>query len=363
MSLKKKQKHICNFSFLIFVLMAVSSFSQIDPQPEAKRKVKEMEKKFSLAIHGGAGTILKKNMTPEKEKEYLLKLGEALDAGYAILNSGGTSMDAVVASVKILEDSPLFNAGKGSVFTNEGTNEMDASVMDGKTLGAGAVSGVKTIKNPVEAARLVLDKSPHVFLSGKGAEDFAKQNGLKIENPEYFFDSVRYFQWKKLLLEEENNEKGGGFLSPSEIEFNVCHEQKFGTVGAVALDKSGNLAAATSTGGMMNKRFGRVGDSPIIGAGTYANNNTCAVSCTGHGEFFIRLSVAHDVSALMEYKGWDIEKAGNELIFQKLTSLGGTGGLIAVDSKGNITMPFNTEGMYRGFIKEDGRATVKIYKE
>lgn len=317
---------------------------------------------FTLVIHGGAGTILKKNMSQEKEKEYLDKLTEALHEGYLVLKNGGTSLDAVECAVKILEDSPLFNAGKGSVFTNAGTNEMDASVMDGKSLKAGAVAGVKTIKNPVTAARLVMDKSPHVMLTGTGADEYAKENGLEIVSPGYFMDSVRHNQWKKLMDEEKKDHRGGA-VSPSEIEFNVCIEEKFGTVGAVAVDKYRNLAAATSTGGMMNKRFGRVGDSPIIGAGTYASNKTCAVSCTGHGEFFIRLAVAHDVSALMEYKGYKLEQAVNEIIYNKLSNLGGSGGLIAVDGNGNIAMPFNTEGMYRGFIKADGKPVVKIYKE
>lgn len=356
------------FSFffaLLFILlfnMVLSSFSQVE-MSERELVLLAKDSEFALAIHGGAGTILKKNMTDEKEKAYQAKLSEALAAGYAILKNGGNSMDAVIASVKILEDSPLFNAGKGSVFTNEGTIEMDASVMDGKTLKAGAVAGVKNIKNPITAARLVMDKSPHVMLTGAGADAYAKENGLEMMEAEYFKDSVRYNQWKKILEEEKKKDERGGMLSPSEIEFNVCIEQKYGTVGAVARDKQGNLAAATSTGGMMNKRYGRVGDSPIIGAGTYASNNTCAVSCTGHGEYFIRLSVARDVSALMEYKGMSLEQAANELIHKKLAALDGTGGLIAVDKEGNISMPFNTEGMYRGYIKEDGKPVVKIYKE
>lgn len=348
--------------FFLFSIIPIS-FSQVDSPSQQELLLLAKDSGFALVIHGGAGTILKKNMTEEKEKEYISKLSEALDVGYVILKNGGTGLDAVVASIKILEDSPLFNAGKGSVFTNEGTNEMDASIMDGKTLKAGAVAGVKTIKNPVTAARLVMDKSPHVMLTGKGADDYAKENGLEIVSQEYFRDSIRYNQWKKLIEEEKKKDDRGGMLSPSEIEFNVCIEQKFGTVGAVAVDKYGNLAAATSTGGMMNKRYGRVGDSPIIGAGTYANNKTCAVSCTGHGEYFIRLSVARDISALMEYKEMSLEQATNELIHKKLPELGGTGGLIAVDAKGNIAMPFNTEGMYRGYIKKDGKRVVKIYKE
>ncbi len=325
------------FIILLLFSIGIHCFSQENEDVVLLAK----ETGFTLVIHGGAGTILKKNMTDEKEKLYIEKLIEALNAGYEILKNNGSSLDAVVASIKILEDSPLFNAGKGAVLTETGTAELDASIMDGKTLKAGAVAGLKTVKNPITAARLVMDKSPHVMLTGTGADDFAKQNGLEIVNNEYFIDSVIYRKWK----ESHSNEKGGG------------------TVGAVAIDKKGNLAAATSTGGMMNKKFGRVGDSPIIGAGTYANNNTCAVSCTGHGEYFIRLSVARDISALMEYKNMSVEKASDELIFKKLAELGGTGGLIALDAKGNIAMPFNTEGMYRGYIKEGGNAVVKIYKE
>lgn len=351
--------------FLVFFIFIMKSnlFSQEKPKSQNDSAMEKKVSGFSLVIHGGAGTILKKNMTGEKEKEYIAKMTEALNAGYSILDRGGSSIDAVVASVKILEDSPLFNAGKGSVFTNEGTNEMDASIMDGKTLKAGAVAAVTTIKNPIEAAKCVMEKSPHVMLTGKGAEKYAGENGLEIVNPGYFRDSVRFNQWKKLQEEEKKNDSRGGFLSPSEIEFNVCLEQKYGTVGAVALDKKGNLAAATSTGGMMNKRYGRVGDSPIIGAGTYAKNNTCAVSATGHGEYFIRLAVAHDISASMEYKGLTVEQAAHDLIHRKLTELGGTGGVIAIDSNGNTAMPFNTEGMYRGFVKEGGIPVVKIYKD
>lgn len=349
------------FLFLVFNMIS-DSFSQPDiTQEDVVLLAKDSG--FALVVHGGAGTILKKNMTDEREKEYNDKLTEALNAGYQVLKKGGSSLDAAISSVKILEDSPLFNAGKGSVLTNEGTVEMDASVMDGKTLNAGAVAGVKTIKNPILAARLVMEKSPHVMLMGKGADDYARKNGLETANPEYFIDSLRYRQWKKLVEEEKAKDDRGGLLLPPVIEPGLQVGQKYGTVGAVALDKQGNLAAATSTGGMMNKRYGRIGDSPIIGAGTYAGNKTCAVSCTGHGEYFIRLSVARDVSALMEYKGLSLEQASNEVIHKKLPEIGGSGGLIAIDNKGNIAMPFNTEGMYRGYIKEDGKAVVKIYKE
>lgn len=348
--------------FSILVLNDMVLYSQVPSQEDLVLLAKDTEL-FALVIHGGAGTILKKNMTDEKEKEYITVLTQALDSGYFLLKNGGTSMNAVISVVKILENSPLFNAGKGSVFTNEGTNEMDASIMDGKTLRAGAVAGVKTIKNPIEAARLVMDKSPHVMLTGKGADDFAREKGLEIVDPGYFKDSVRYKQWQKMLEEKKSIDERKGFYIPAEQEKGLFTEQKFGTVGAVALDKLGNLAAATSTGGMTNKRYGRIGDSPIIGAGTYANNNTCAVSCTGHGEYFIRLSVAHDISALMEYKGLSVEQACNELIHKKLPAMGGEGGVIAIDKNANIAMPFNTDGMYRGYIKEDGKAVIKIFKD
>ncbi len=317
---------------------------------------------FALAIHGGAGTILKANLTPELEKQYREKLNDALQAGYKILEKGGTAMDACEAAVKMLEDSPLFNAGKGSVFTSDGKNEMDAAVMDGKTLKAGAVAGVRTIKNPVSAARAVMEKSVHVMMIGKGAEKFAKESGLEIVDTSYFFDQKRWDQLQKVKEEEKKRKSDStrtGLVNPLDFEFS---DKKFGTVGAVALDKNGNLAAATSTGGMTNKKFGRVGDSPIIGAGTYANNKTCAVSCTGHGEYFIRNVVAYDISALMEYKGMTLEQAANEVVMQKLKVQGGEGGLIAIDAKGNITTPFNTPGMYRGFVLSDGKATVKIYQ-
>lgn len=305
-------------------------------------------------------------MTPELESAYKQKLKDALNAGYSVLKSGGSSLDAVEVAVKVLEDSPLFNAGKGSVFTAEGTNEMDASIMEGKTLKAGSVAGVTTIKNPISAARAVMEKSPHVMMTGKGAEKFAAEQKLEIVSPEYFFDSLRYKQWQKIKETEKiqlDHSEDRGDVKPSfDVEFNPNPDSKFGTVGAVALDINGNLAAATSTGGMTNKKFGRIGDSPIIGAGCYANNKTCAVSCTGHGEFFIRSVVAYDISALMEYKNLMLQQAAETVIDKKLTELGGTGGVIAVDAQGNIAMPFNTPGMYRGVVKENGEVEVSIYK-
>jgi beta-aspartyl-peptidase (threonine type) len=327
-------------------------------------QTKPMEN-FAIVIHGGAGTILKDSMSPELEQQYRAKLNEALKAGYDILAKGGTALDAVEAAIKVMEDSPLFNAGKGAVFANDGTNSMDASIMDGKTGQAGAVAGVHTIRNPIEGARAVMEKSPHVMLSGDGADKFAKEQGLKIEDPKYFYDEKRWKQFEQIKKQDEikldhNSKDTSGFVHPKDAEF-VNPDKKFGTVGCVALDKYGNLAAGTSTGGMTNKKWGRIGDSPIIGAGTYANNKTCGVSCTGHGEYFIRNVVAYDVSALMEYKGMTLEQAANEVVMKKLKPQGGEGGLIAMDAKGNITMPFNTPGMYRGYMKKDGKAWVGIY--
>lgn len=328
---------------------------------------------FAIVIHGGAGTILKENMSPQVEQEYKTKLKQALDAGYQVLEKGGTAMDAVIVSVKIMEDSPLFNAGKGSVFTNDGRNEMDASIMDGKTLKAGAVANVRTIHNPIEGARAVMEKTQHVLLVGESADKFAKEIGLKTELPEYFYDEKRWKQWQKIKKQNEikldhNSSDTTGYVHPKDAGFmgitdSSNNEHKFGTVGCVVLDKYGNLAAGTSTGGMTNKKFGRVGDSPIIGAGTYANNKTCAVSCTGHGEYFIRNVVAYDVSALMEYKGMTLQQAAEEVIMKKLKKQGGEGGLIAIDAKGNIAMPFNSAGMYRAYRKSNGEIEIKIFNE
>ena len=366
-------------------ILIIFVFLSVNWVVNAQTKISDMER-FILVVHGGAGTILKKNMTDEKEKAYKEKLKEAMKIGYDILKKGGTSVDAVEATIRVLEDSPLFNAGKGAVFTNDGKNEMDASIMDGKTLNAGAVANVRYIKNPISLARKVMENSPHVMLTGKGAKKFAKENGIEIVDTSYFYDETRWKQWNKIKGTKEQkmdhsddrgdapsptspkgkgeNPKDEGSQQPFfDIEFNEKIDSKYGTVGAVALDKYGNLAAGTSTGGMTNKMYGRVGDSPIIGAGTYANNNTCAVSCTGHGEYFIRSVVAYDIGALMEYKNMTVKEAADEVIHRKLPKLGGSGGVIAVDIKGNFTMPFNTEGMYRGFVKEDGKVEVFIYKE
>ncbi|HVG18891.1 MAG TPA: isoaspartyl peptidase/L-asparaginase [Blastocatellia bacterium] len=320
------------------------------------------DRPFKLVVHGGAGTILKSNMTPELEKQYRDALAGALMAGHKILKDGGTSLDAVEAVTRMLEDNPLFNAGKGAVFTNEGANELDASIMDGATLKAGAVAGVKRIKNPISLARLVMEKSPHVMMAREGAEAFAKQNGVEMVDPKYFFTEKR---WKELQEAKKAEEQKGNTNREAGREANPSKsgEKKFGTVGAVALDGAGNLAAATSTGGMTNKRFGRIGDSPIIGAGTYANNRTCAVSATGHGEYFIRSVVAYDISALMEYGGLSLKDAADKVVMDKLVKLGGEGGVIAIDKDGNIAMPFNSAGMYRGYVDSSGKVVVEIYKD
>jgi beta-aspartyl-peptidase (threonine type) len=304
---------------------------------------------YTLVIHGGAGTITRSGMTPDMEAEYLAVLDAALDAGENILKNGGTSLEAVRDVIVLMEDSPLFNAGKGAVFTHAGTNELDAAVMDGKTLMAGAVAAVGNVKNPILAAFEVMEHTEHVLLSGKGAEEFAAARGLEIVDPSYFFTERR---WKSLqtVLEKEKQQA------------ELSEQEKHGTVGAVALDKNGNLAAATSTGGMTNKKYGRIGDTPVVGAGTYADNATCAVSCTGHGEYFIRYAVAHDVSAAMRHGGKSLASAAKDIIHTRLLSNGGSGGLIAVDAMGNISMEFNTEGMYRGYAKP-GEREVKIYQD
>jgi len=308
--------------------------------------------KISIAIHGGAGTLLKASISQEQENDYKEALQTALDTGYKVLSKGGTAIDAVEMAVISLEDNPLFNAGKGAVFTAEGTHEMDAAIMDGSNLEAGAISAVTGIKNPIHLAKLVMIKSDHVFLSGAGAEDFARSVNCEFRDEEYFYDELRYQQWQEL--------KGSDKF---QLDHTATKDEKFGTVGAVALDKFGNIAAATSTGGMTNKRFGRVGDSPIIGAGTYANNNTCAVSCTGSGEYFIRGVVAYDVSCLMEYKNLGLAEACRVVIQERLKKIGGDGGLIAIDSLGNIALEFNTEGMYRGIRTMDGVNEVSIYRQ
>jgi beta-aspartyl-peptidase (threonine type) len=311
-----------------------------------------MTKPVAIAIHGGAGTILKSLLSPELELEYVSALTTAVNKGYDVLSRGGSSLQAVEASVISLEDCPLFNAGRGAVFNSVGGHEMDAAIMEGAELRCGAISSVQRVKNPVSLAKMVMEKSEHVFLGGEGAVEFGKLHGIDFMDDDYFYVEHRYQQW--LDIKDSDSYNLDHSLAPG--------EKKFGTVGAVALDIQGNLAAATSTGGMTNKKFGRIGDSPIIGAGTYANNNTCAISCTGHGELFIRSVVAYDISCLMEYKGYSLKQACDLVVYEKLVKIGGEGGLVAIDAKGNIELPFNSEGMYRASIDVDGHVKVSIYK-
>ncbi|RMG62577.1 MAG: isoaspartyl peptidase/L-asparaginase [Calditrichaeota bacterium] len=322
---------------------------EVSPLQAQSGKASSGDSPIAIVIHGGAGTIRRESMTAAMDSAYRAKLAEALQAGYAVLKKGGSSLDAVEAAIMVMEDSPLFNAGKGAVFTRAGTNEMDASIMDGKTLNAGAVGGVMHIKNPIHLARLVMEKTPHVLLVGEGAERFALAQGIALVPQAYFYTKRRWQSHLRGLERErarrQKQQKGGG------------------TVGAVALDRQGNLAAGTSTGGLTNKMSGRIGDSPIIGAGTYANNRTCGVSGTGQGEYFIRLAIAHSISELMECQGLSVKEAAELVIMKKLTELGGSGGVIALDAHGRVAWPFNTEGMYRGYIGPDGKMVIKIYKD
>ena len=361
-------KNLLSLSIILLLIFSVScihsnskqhlanqpeSLGRAGAEKEKNEPIQPEQKKadYAIAIHGGAGTILKKNMKPEREKEITAVLNKALDAGEDILKKGGTAMDAITQTIMVLENSPHFNAGKGAVFTHEGKNELDASFMDGKTQNAGAVGGVTNIKNPILAARAVMEKSKHVMLSGKGAEEFAKEQGIEQVDPSYFHTD---FRWESLQKAKAAEAKLG-YLAGNP-------DYKYGTVGCAALDKDGNLAAGTSTGGMTNKKWNRIGDAPIIGAGTYANNNTCATSSTGHGEYYIRYVVAHDISALVEYKGMPFQEAAKYVIEDKLKKSGGSGGLIGVDKYGNVAMPFNTPGMYRGYAKP-GERVVAIYDE
>ena len=344
-----------NYFLTLFTILLFSCNKnpQKTPQPQKTNE-------FAIIIHGGAGTILKENMTPEKEEAYKNKLTEAIKIGYTILEKGGTSIDAVEQTIHVLENSPLFNAGKGAVFTHEETNELDASIMTGNNLNAGAVAGVKNVKNPISLARKVMENSPHVLLSGSGATVFAKEQGLEIVDSSYFFTENRFKSLQRIKEKTKtqlDHDEKSAFYDP-EIK-----DSKFGTVGCVALDKNGNITAGTSTGGMTNKRWNRIGDSPIIGSGTYANNNTCGVSSTGWGEYFIRAQVAHDISAMMEYKNFMLKEATEEVIQHKLTALGGTGGVIALDKNGNMVFEFNTAGMYRASMNDKGELVVKVYKE
>ncbi len=312
--------------------------------------------KISIAIHGGAGTILKQDMTQELEAEYRAGLQQALDAGFAVLENRGTAVTAVKAAVIHLEDNELFNAGTGAVFTKKGVHELDAAIMNGLTLEAGAVAGVRNIRNPVQLAEQVMLHSGHVFLSGKGANDFAIRQGIKLEPDEYFYSEYRYQQWREirdsdLYQLDHKSDKLVGLMK----------DKKFGTVGAVACDNEGNISAATSTGGMTNKRYGRIGDSPMIGSGTYANNKTCAISCTGHGEVFIRAVAAYDISCLMEYKNMSLKDACEEVVMKKLPLMSGDGGVIGIDAQGNAALIFNSAGMYRGLKSSDGTNNIAIY--
>jgi beta-aspartyl-peptidase (threonine type) len=313
--------------------------------------------RYTLAVHGGAGTILKEDMTPELEAAYLMGLEQAMDAGFAVLEKGGSAVNAIKATIVLMEDNLLFNAGRGAVFTKKGVQEMDAAIMDGRTLEAGAVTGVRNVRNPIELATEVMVNSDHVFLSGKGASDFAIKQGIKLEPDEYFFSQFRYDQWKSI----RDSDTYSLDHTHQRLE-ELMRDKKFGTVGAVARDQRGNIAAATSTGGMTNKKYGRIGDSPIIGAGTYANNKTCGISCTGHGEMFIRAVAAHDVSCLMEYKGLSLQEAMEIVVHEKLMAIDGEGGMIGVDLHGNAALVFNSQGMYRGFRSSDGNGLVAIYK-
>lgn len=363
----------CFFAFLLFSAVpkafgtcteepARSSASAAETRPDSESNMQTP--KIRLVIHGGAGTIERNTMTPETERDYRAGLERALNAGYEILKLGRSSLDATEAAVRVLEDDPHFNAGKGSVFTSAGTNEMDASIMDGKTLKAGAVGCVWHIKNPISLARLLMEKADHVvtteprvgplLMVGEGAEAFAKENGVAFVDAKYFFTQQRWDALQKIKKAEEHGAVGGK-------RYFISEENRHGTVGAVALDKAGNLAAATSTGGTTNKLSGRIGDTPIIGAGTYANNQTCAVSCTGDGEYFVRAAVAHEISALIEYRGMKLQEAA-QMALDTVKKLGGTGGLIAVDKSGEIALPFNTNGMYRGYADANGKFVVEIYQ-
>jgi beta-aspartyl-peptidase (threonine type) len=327
------------FPALFICVMMFSGCGNKKPADKLEPAIKAKKQEWAIVIHGGAGVISRDKMTPELEQEYRSALNEAMERGISILSAGGTALEAVEKTINVMEDNPLFNAGKGAVFTHDGRNELDAAIMDGSTLAAGSIACVTDIKNPITAARYVMTNSPYVMLTGKGASEFAKEQGLEIVPPSYFYTEKRFNELQRILKKE-----------------------KYGTVGCCALDKNGNLAAGTSTGGMTDKKYKRVGDAPIIGAGTYANNNTCAVSATGHGEFFIRWTVAHDISALIEYKGLSLDSASRLVVNDKLVKAGGSGGIISVDKFGNVSMPFNSEGMFRGFATADGKKGIFMYK-
>lgn len=355
---------ILTFFFLLFLTFGCNNYDNsdknIDKVQSTESKKTNNTSNFAIVIHGGAGTILKENMSDSLEAAYRSTLEEAVKVGHEILKNGGTALEAVTKTINVMEDSPLFNAGKGAVFTHEETNELDASIMDGSNLNAGAVSGVTHIKNPIDLAYEVMVNSDHVMLSGKGAEEFAKLRGFELVNPSYFYTENRFQSLQRIKEKEKTELDHDGktaFTDP------FIKDSKFGTVGCVALDKHGNIAAGTSTGGMTNKRWNRIGDAPIIGAGTYANNATCGVSSTGWGEYFIRAMVAHDISAMMEYKGVSLQEAASEVIQKKVPALGGDGGIVALDKDGNISMEFNTAGMYRAYINTEGELFIGIYKD
>jgi len=334
-------------------LVAMTAVAAVSALPATAA---ELVPNVVLGIHGGTG-LAKKDMTPELDAKLRAGLEQALKAGHAALKKpGATSLDGVEAAIRILEDDPHFNAGRGAVFTHEGRNELDASIMNGQDKTAGAVAGVTTVKNPISAARAVMEKSEHVMLIGRGAETFAERKGLEIVNPVYFWTEPR---WKQLLQKLDAERKQAQSGQPAERQ----RYYELGTVGAVAVDSAGNIAAGTSTGGMSNKAFGRVGDSPIIGAGTYADNAGCAVSCTGHGEYFIRFSVAHDIVSLVKYKGLPVDKAADELIIKTLKPIDGEGAAIALDPKGNFAMSYNSDGLYRGYVTRDGKLKVMLYEK
>lgn len=355
------------FSFLLIIaVLTLPIAAQKGSFAEIKQLQSPQTPKLGFMIHGGAGVIRKGSLTPEREKEYRAKLEEAVLAGYKTLQSGKSGLDAVETAIRMLEDSPLFNAGKGAVFTAEGKNELDASIMEGKSLMAGAVAGLRHVKNPITLARAVMERSPHVMMVGDGAEKFAKEMNIELVEEKYFWTQERWDGLQRVIQQEKEKQKAaqeGKKVSQNAPDLRLEPENKFGTVGAVALDSNGNLSAGTSTGGMTYKKFGRVGDAPIIGAGTYANNDSCAVSATGWGEFFIRIGVARDIAALMEYQAMPIQKAADRVIKEKLQKLGGDGGIIAIDKFGNMAISFNSEGMYRAYIAADGKAVVEIYKD
>jgi L-asparaginase / beta-aspartyl-peptidase len=375
----KSMKKIISF-LLIIGIFILPIAAQKGSYAEIKQLQSPQNPKLGFMIHGGAGVIKKGSLSPEKEKQYRAELEKAVLAGYKALQNGKSGLDAVETAIRLLEDSPLFNAGKGAVFTADGKNELDASIMDGKTLMAGAVAGLRHVKNPITLARAVMEKSPHVMMVGDGAEKFAREMNIELVDEKYFWTQERWDSLQRIIKEEKEKEqrkkekgksqnyenqksKTGERYAEMMTETQKLAENKFGTVGAVALDSNGNLAAGTSTGGMTNKKFGRVGDAPIIGAGTYAGNDACAVSATGWGEYFIRLGVARDIAALMEYRAMPVQQAADLVIKQKLQKLGGDGGIIAIDKFGNMAVSFNSEGMYRAYINAEGKPIVEIYKD